>query len=100
VLSWVGRDAREFGFLGFLTPRWTAPRLAEAIGQELGVRFNHRYLNAWLARRRVTPQVPARPAREQDPDEVERWLRYRWPRIKKTRRPRGRRWPSPTRAAF
>lgn len=97
VLSWVGRDAREFGFL---TPRWTAPRLAEAVEAVLGVRLSPRHLNAWLARRRVTPQVPARPAREQDPDEVERWLRYRWPRIKKTRRRLGRRSPSPTRAAF
>ncbi len=97
VLSWLVREPKEFGFV---THRWTAPRLAAVIERELGVRFNHRYLNDWLARRRITPQIPARPAREQDPALVAWWLRYRWPRIKKKRRPTGRRSCSPTRAGF
>ena len=96
VPSWLGREPREFS-PGFVTRRWTAPRVAAVIEREFGVRFNHRYLNQWLACRRVTPQVPARPAREQDPDLVAWWLRYRWPRIKKRRRTTGRRSRSPTR---
>src|SRR4051794_5906827 len=33
VVSWVGRDPREFGFP---TERWTAPRLAAVIDREFG----------------------------------------------------------------
>lgn len=98
VLSWVGgSDATAFGFP---TPRWTAPRLAAVVARELGVRFNPRYLCAWLAQRGITPQVPALVARERDPDAVRRWLARDWPRIKKGRDGSGRAWSSPTRAAF
>lgn len=96
VLGWLDRAPTDFGFV---TRRWTAPRLAAVIERELGVRFNHRYLNRWLARRRVTPQVPARRAREQDPALVAWWLRRRWPRIKKRPPRTGRRSRSPTRRA-
>jgi transposase len=95
VLSWLEREPGEFGFV---TRRWTAPRLAAVIDREFGVRFNHRYVNDWLARRRVTPQVPARSARERDPALVDWWLRREWPRIKKRPSRTGRRSFSPTRA--
>ena len=94
VRSWVERDAREFGFV---TQRWTAPRIADVIRRTFGVAFNHRYLNDWLARRGITPQVPARVPRERDDGLVAWWAGHEWPRIKKKR---GRSTPpsrSPTR---
>jgi transposase len=80
VLGWLGRSPREFGFV---TERWTAPRVAELIRREWGVSMNHRYLNSWLARHGVTPQIPARQAQERDEQGIIRWVRYVWPHIKK-----------------
>ena len=98
VLAWVrGRDATGFGFD---TPRWTAPRLAAAIRREMGVRFHPRYLNDWLSRRGVSPQLPQRVARERDDRAIRRWVACDWPRVKRGRRGRARRWCSPTRAGF
>jgi transposase len=58
--------------------------LARIIQERTGVAYNLRYLSDWLKRRRVTPQKPQRVAREQDADEIARWLAGPWPRIKKT----------------
>lgn len=80
VLSWLARKATDFGFPSDL---WTAPRLAGLIASRLGVRFHPRYLNAWLAERRFSPQKPEGRAREQDEVEVERWTSEDWPRLQK-----------------
>jgi transposase len=81
VLAWLGRSPAEFGFP---TERWTAPRVAELIRRSFGVRMNHRYVNAWLAARGVTPQIPSRVARERDDARVAWWVAREWPRLKKT----------------
>ncbi len=86
VLSWLAHQPRTFGFA---TDLWTAPRLAHLIEQRLGVRYHPRYLNAWLTRRGIRPQKPQRQAKDQDPEEVARWLREDWPRIQ-TKLPRTR----------
>jgi len=83
VLGWFGRSPTRFGFP---TELWTAARVAAVIYGKWRVRFNSRYLSQWLAERHVTPQKPRFQAREQDEDEVQRWLREEWPRIKKVRR--------------
>jgi transposase len=80
VLSWLDRSACDFGFA---TDRWTAPRLASVIDQRLGVCFSAGYLNDWLRRRGVTPQMPQRQPRERDEQQICAWLREQWPRIKK-----------------
>src|SRR5688500_5648377 len=82
VLSWLDRSPGDFGFD---TDRWTAVRVAELAERLLGVRMNHRYLNAWLARHAVTPQIPARQAVERDDAAIAAWVRWRWPAIKKRR---------------
>jgi transposase len=82
VLSWLDRSACEFGFA---TERWTAPRVAWVIEQAFGVRLNHRYLNDWLRRHGITPQMPQRQPRERDETLIEAWVRQQWPRIKKRR---------------
>lgn len=95
VLSWIDRSPREFGFA---TERWTAPRVADVLWRELRVRMNHRYLNDWLARRGVTPQVPQRVPRERDEGAVAAWVAGRWPLIKKRSPTAARPSCSPTRA--
>lgn len=80
VLSWLAHKPSNFGFA---TDLWTAPRLALLIEQRLGVRYHPRYLNEWLTRRGIRPQKPQRQSKDQDPEEVARWLREDWPRIQK-----------------
>lgn len=82
VLRWFRRSPTEFGFS---TELWTAPRVAALIRRKFRVKFHPRYVNQWLAERRITPQKPERQARERDDREVRRWLREEWPRIKKAR---------------
>ena len=59
--------------------------VAKLIRQELGIRLNPRYLNAWLRDRGFTPQKPQRVARERDPAAIAAWLASDWPRIPKRR---------------
>jgi transposase len=81
VLGWLDRSPCDFGFA---TERWTAPRVAALVERRLGVRMNHRYLNDWLSRRGITPQVPQRQPRERDDRAIARWIAQEWGRIKKT----------------
>jgi transposase len=80
VLSWLDRSPTAFGFAN---EWWTAPRLASVMLRELGVAMSHRYLNDWLRRRGVSPQMPGRVASERDPALVAGWVAHQWPRIKK-----------------
>jgi transposase len=97
VLSWV-RDRSPQAF-GFPTEHWTARRVAAVVERRLGVRFNHRYLNDWLSRRGISPQLPQRLPRERDEAAVSRWLARDWPAIKRGRPRRARPCSSPTRPA-
>lgn len=83
VLSWFSRSPTEFGFDSEL---WTAPRVTELIRRKLKVRFHARYINYWLAQRRITPQKPTRQPRERDDTKIRHWMRYEWPRLKNGRR--------------
>lgn len=78
LLGWLGRSPCEFGFT---TERWTAPRLSRVLSQEAGVRINHRYLNDWLGRHGITPQLPERVPRERDEKKLAAWARVQWPLI-------------------
>jgi transposase len=80
VLQWFRHSPREFGFA---TELWSAPRVAQVIQRKFHKKFNWRYLNQWLAARRITSQKPERQARERDKREVRRWVREELPRIKK-----------------
>ena len=75
VLSWFQRSATEFGFANEL---WTADRVAHLIERTFAVRFNPRYVSAWLAQRRITPQKPEKQARERDPAKIAHWLGNEW----------------------
>lgn len=82
VLGWLEQSPGDFGFA---TERWTAPRVATVIQQRFGVQMNHRYVNHWLARRGITPQVPERRPRERNEEVIAEWIAHRWPAIKKKR---------------
>jgi len=81
VLSWIDAAPCEFGFQ---TERWTAPRVAAVLRRRLGVAMNHRYLNDWLRRRGVTPQIPPRQACERDETVIIRWVARSAPDQKKS----------------
>jgi len=80
VLQWFRKSPTEFGFT---TELWTAPRVAALILRKFHKKFHARYINQWLAQRRITPQKPSRQARERNQREIRRWVREDWPRIKK-----------------
>lgn len=90
VRRWLAGSPTEHGFD---TELWTAARLAQLIDEEWGIRFNPRYLAAWLRDRGFSPQKPQRAPRERDPEAIAAWLAAEWPRIKKRRAGAGRRWP-------
>ena len=86
ILRWLRGSPLEHGFA---TELWTAPRLAQLIEEEFGIRFNHRSLCAWLKGRGFTPQKPQRVPRERDPGAIAAWLASDWPRIKRKARRQG-----------
>lgn len=75
VIDWLDEPPSAHGFANEL---WTAPRVASLIERRFGVRYHPRYLNEWLTARGVRPLKPRRRAREQDPQEVRRWLSEDW----------------------
>jgi transposase len=86
VLAWLQAAPSQFGFP---SERWTAVRAGVLIEHFFGVRMNHRYLCDWFAQRDVSPQMPHRVPRERNPTAIRKWVRYRWPRIKKMAHDRG-----------
>jgi transposase len=80
MLSWLAASACDFGFVN---DRWTARRLACVLQRESGVALNRRYLNGWLARHAITPQVPQRVPRERNEAKVASWVAEQWPLLKK-----------------
>jgi transposase len=96
VLSWFRQSPRSFGFA---TDLWTARRVAQVIERKWDVQFNHRYLNAWLTDRGITPQKPQRVAREADSRAIQRWRQHHWPRLQNRRVANGPPLPSSMKAA-
>ncbi len=82
VLGWLAPSPTEHGFD---TDLWTARRVAELIHTTFGVRFHPNDLREWLAARNVTPQEPARRARQRDQGAIDRWVAEDGPRIQKRR---------------
>lgn len=71
---------------GFPDELWTAPRVAEVIRRDLGVRYHPDHVRKILVERLGwTAQKPERRARERDEAEIERWRREEFPRIKRGR---------------
>lgn len=69
---------------GFGTDLWTCPRVAELIEQRFGVQYHVDHIGRLLHDLGWSPQKPARRAIERDEDEIRRWAREDWVRVKKT----------------
>jgi len=70
---------------GFETELWTTQRIATVIHREFGVRLHRAHVSRVLTALDWSCQKPERRALERDEKAIERWKRYRWPRVKKTR---------------
>jgi transposase len=84
VLGWLADPPTKHGFR---TDLWTARRVADLIRVKFEVSFHPHYLREWLTKRGYSPQKPARRAKQQNPAEIDRWLKEDWPRLQKKSRP-------------
>ena len=68
---------------GYETDLWTLKRIAQVIRREFRVAFHAGHVWKILGQLGWSCQRPERRARERNDEAIRRWLRYRWPRIKK-----------------
>ena len=68
--------------LGIAAPLWTRGAVAALIRQEFGIDMPDRTVGLYLKRWGYTTKVPRRHAKDQDPDEVRRWLGQTYPAIR------------------
>ena len=69
---------------GYVTDLWSLPRVAEVIERVTGVSYHPGWV--WYILRNQlgwTWQRPARRAVERDDQAIERWVKRRWPQLKK-----------------
>ena len=87
--GWSQKDVADFlGVHPVTVNKWVrAYRAAgaELIRRKLGVAYHPNYLREWMTRRDLTPQKPAKRARERNPPAIDRWLAEAWPAIQKKR---------------
>jgi transposase len=69
---------------GFPTDLWTLPRIATVLERFTGVRHHPAHVWRLLQKLNWSLQRPARQARERDERAIRRWMRERWPQVKKT----------------
>lgn len=62
---------------------WTRPAVAELIASRLGLELTLQGVGKYLRRWGLTPQKPARQAREQDPEEVREFVEQKLPEVQK-----------------
>lgn len=69
---------------GFETDLWSLPLVAQVIEGVTGVQYHPGHVWRVLRALGWTLQRPAQRARERDEERVRRWVRERWPAIKKS----------------
>lgn len=74
---------RGAGGSGFESDLWTCPRVAHVIGRRFGIRYHVDHIGRLLRSLGWSPQRPTRRALERDEEEIQRWVKQEWPRIKK-----------------
>ena len=75
---------------GYPTELWTLPRVAEVIERVTGVAYHPGHV--WRVLREQLGWIRQRPARqavERDDEAVDRWVKERWPKVKKRPAPGG-----------
>ena len=71
---------------GFATDLWTCPRVAQVIEERFGVTYHVAHVGRLLHSLGWSPQKPERRAVERDEEQIRRWIKEDWPRVKKTPR--------------
>jgi transposase len=74
---------RGAGASGFESDLWTCPHVARVIGRRFGIRYHVDHIGRLLRSLGWSPQRPTRRALERDEEEIQRWVKQEWPRIKK-----------------
>jgi len=69
---------------GFATDLWTLERVATVIARQFHVRYSLAQTWRLLGQLGWSRQRPARRAKERDEAAIARWVRVRWPQVKKT----------------
>lgn len=69
--------------LGYETPLWTAPRIADLIERQTGVRYHPDHIYRLLQKLGWSCQRPVGRAWERDERAIRLWKRHRLPAIKK-----------------
>ena len=69
--------------LGYETPLWTCPRVADLIEREFGIRFHPGHVWKVLVSLGWSPQRPQVRARERNPEQIRVWREQTWPALKK-----------------
>ena len=69
---------------GFPNELWTLKRIARLIRREFGVQYHPSHVWRVLQSCGWTCQVPERRAIQRDEEAIARWMRYKWPAIKKS----------------
>ncbi len=75
------------GAWGFRTELWTLGRIAQVIRKTCHVGLSLSQTWRVLQQLGWSRQRPARRAKERDEEAIARWVRRRWPRVKKTPKP-------------
>ena len=84
--------------LGYETSLWTAPRVADLIERECGVKYHPGHVWRILRQLGWSCQRPVGRALERDEAAIRRWKKQRWPELKKKPKKRGEPSSSSTRA--
>ena len=84
--------------IGYETPLWTCPRVADLIEREFGVRYHEGHVWKVLVSLGWSPQRPTGKARERNEAGIRTWKKKTWPAIKKKPARKGAPLSSSTRA--
>jgi transposase len=68
---------------GYETNIWTLKRIAQVIRRKFRVNYHASHVWKVLGQLGWSCQRPEQKARERNEEAIRRWLRYRWPKIKK-----------------
>lgn len=86
-LEWIlERGAVAYGFA---TEVWTGKRIVKVIQEQFGIRYHFKSIPALLHAWGWSWQKPQKKASERNDAAIARWVRYKWPRIKKSPKPGG-----------
>lgn len=72
---------------GFPTDLWTCPRVAQYISKRFGINYHADHIGRLLRSMGWTPRKPQRRAIERNEEQIQRWVKEQWPRIKKSVQP-------------